>query len=186
MTLGLIDILFLITLVLLVFQGLRNGFVFSIVNLVSIPLGLAAAYVFGPQLTKLLAQNGLSATPFISYAVVFLGTVLILHIVGGLVRGVIRRVPIISQGDALLGGAIGFVEAWLLWLFLLIILGTFLGGAQAAVQQGAHMVPGLDIHFDQLKAWHDFYNQALTNSLFAKLNGLFVKQLPALPQPPNA
>jgi hypothetical protein len=37
------------------------------------------------------------------------------------------------------------------------------------------------------RQWHDFYNQAVTNSLFAKVNGFFVTELPELkiktPQP---
>src|SRR5690242_18860972 len=39
MNLSLIDILFVITVVLMVFNGLRNGFVFSLVNFLSVPVG---------------------------------------------------------------------------------------------------------------------------------------------------
>ena len=184
MSLSLIDILFIVTVALLVFNGFRNGAVFSLVNLLGIPIGLAVAYFYGPQFTNLLAANGLPATPLIAYVALFFGVVLILHIIGTMVRGVVKSIPIIGQGDTLLGGVVGFVEAWLLWLFLLIALGTFLGSAQTAVQQGTHFA-GLNIQFAQLQQWHDFYNQALTNSLFAKVNGFFVKELPTfnLPQP---
>ncbi|HLZ58861.1 MAG TPA: CvpA family protein [Ktedonosporobacter sp.] len=185
MQFSLIDILFIITVALLVFNGLRNGAIFSLVNLIGIPLGIGAAIIFGPRFTALLAANGLPATPLISYAVLFLGTVLVLHIIGTMVRGVVQRIPIIGLGDSLLGGAIGFVEAWLLWLFLLIVLGTFLGNLQNEV----HIVNGLPLvgnglQFDQLQSWHGFYNEAVTNSLFAKVNGFFIKQLPNLPKLP--
>lgn len=184
MSLSLVDILFLVTVALLVFNGLRNGAVFSLVNLLGIPIGFAVAYFYGPQFTNLLASNGLPATPLIAYIALFLGSVLILHIIGTMIRGVVRSIPLIGQGDTLLGAVIGFVEAWLLWVFLLIALGTFLGSADAAVQQGTHFA-GLNIQIAQLQQWHDFYNQTLTNSLFARVNSIFVRELPTLnlPQP---
>ncbi len=99
-----------------------------------------------------------------------------------------KSIPLIGSGDSLLGGVVGFVEAWLLWLFFLLLLGSFLNGVQgtvSTVQQGASLIHGTTIPFGQLQQWHDFYNQAVTNSLFAKVNGFFVKSLPALPQPPQ-
>ncbi len=71
-----IDIFFLVTVALLAFNGFRNGAVVSLVNLLSIPLGIAVAYVFGKQFTLALGANGLSIAPFISYIVLFFATVL--------------------------------------------------------------------------------------------------------------
>ncbi len=181
MSVNWVDILFLVTVILLVLNGFRNGFVFSLVNLISIPLGFAAAVYFGPQLTSTLAGNNLPATPLISYIVLFFGVVLILHLIGTSLRGTLKHIPIIGCGDSLLGGVVGFVEAWLIWLILLIILGNFLG----SVQQGTHVISGVNFQLDQLKAWHDFYNQAVTNSLFARVNSFFVKQLPNVPRLTN-
>jgi uncharacterized membrane protein required for colicin V production len=181
MNLSVIDILFVITVVLMVFNGLRNGFVFSLVNFLSVPVGLAVTYFYGPQFTSFLAGNGLPATPLIAYIVLFLGVVLLIHILGNSVRRFVRHVPLVSQGDTLLGGAVGIVEAWLLWLFLLVLLGAFLGNLQTSLLQGTTLVTGLNIHADQLQSWHDFYNQAVNHSLFARVNGFFVKELPAIP-----
>ncbi|GHO89020.1 CvpA family protein [Dictyobacter formicarum] len=181
MSLSWIDILFLATVALLVFNGFRNGAVFSLVSLLGLPVGLWVAYAYGPQFTQMLSSNGIPATPLISYIVLFFGSVFVVHIVGNFIRGAVRSTPVISQGDTLVGGAIGFVEAWLLWLLLLIVLGAFLGSLQTSLVQGSGLVPGLNIHLDQLQGWHDFYNQAVTNSLFAKVNSLFIKSLPSLP-----
>lgn len=178
MSLSLIDLLFLITVVLLVLSGLRNGAVFSLINLVSIPLAFGVAYFWGPQFTAFLSTNNLTVNPFVSYIVLFFGTVLVLHIVASTVRGVVQRIPVIGLGDALLGGIIGVVEAWLLWVFLLVVLGGFLNSMQGAVQQGSNVVPGLNIQVSQLTMWHTLYNQTVTNSLFARVNGFFVKELP--------
>ncbi len=185
-SISIVDILFLVTVVLLVLSGFRNGAVISLVSLLSIPIGFFVAYHYGPGFTKLLAANGLSATPLISYVVLFFGTVLILHIIGSVVRNVVDAIPLIGPADALLGGAAGFVEAWLLWLVLLIILGNFLHDTQTTINSTINIVPGLNISVEQFKTWHDFYNQAITNSLFAKVNGFFVRELPALPQPPKS
>ncbi len=188
MSLSLIDILFLVTVILLVFNGLRNGMIFSLVNLLSIPVGFVIAAALGPQLTATLAANGLPATPLISYVVLFFGTVLVLHIIGSFIRGVVRKIPVINFGDSLLGGVIGFVEAWLLWLVLLIVLGTFLSNLQTganALQQTVSIIPGAQISFSQLKSWHDFYNQAVSHSLFAQVNSIFNNNLHGLPQLPR-
>jgi uncharacterized membrane protein required for colicin V production len=184
-SISIVDILFLVTVVLLVFSGLRNGAVISLIFLLSIPIGFFVASQYGPAFTKLLAANGLSATPLISYVVLFFGTVLILHIIGSFVRNAIKVVPLIGPADSLLGGAVGFVEAWLLWLVLLIVLGNFLHSIQTTIQSTVNIVPGLNITVVQFKTWHDFYNQTITNSVFAKVNAFFVSELPALPQPPK-
>jgi uncharacterized membrane protein required for colicin V production len=180
-----IDILFVVTVVLLVLNGLRNGALFSLINIVTIPVAFIVAYLFGPQLVVLLAANGLPATPLIAYGALFLGTVLILHIIGSVVRRTMKFVPLFGQLDSLLGGVFGFVEAWLLWLLLLFVLGTFLSAVQSGIETGSVIFQGInwqDLHISFLtfQKWHDFYNQAVTTSLFAKVNGFFVAKLPAL------
>jgi uncharacterized membrane protein required for colicin V production len=185
MQLNLIDILFLITVVLMVLNGLRNGAVFSLINLLSIPIGAAVAYFYGPRFTMLLSANGLPATPLISYLVLFFGVVLILHILGTMVRGIVKAIPIIGLGDSLIGGVVGVAEAWLLWLFLLILLGNFLLTTQGTIHQGSQLIPSLNLQVSQFQNWHNFYNQAVTASLFAKVNSFFIKELPNIPQPPQ-
>src|ERR1700730_1894734 len=69
MSISWIDILFLITVVLLVFNGFRNGAVFSLISLIGLPLGLWIAYTYGPNVTSMLASNGIPATPLIAYIV---------------------------------------------------------------------------------------------------------------------
>jgi uncharacterized membrane protein required for colicin V production len=169
MSISLIDILFLVTVALLAFNGFSNGAVTSLINLISIPLGFIVAYIFGPRFTLLLAANGLSATPLISYIVLFFGTVLVLHILGTVVRGVVQKIPLIGFGNRLLGALVGFVEAWLLWVVLLLVLHNFL--------QNIHNLPGV-ISTAQFDGWQQFYNDAVTNSLFAQVNSFFVAKLP--------
>lgn len=174
MSLGLIDILFLVTVALLAFNGFSNGATTSLVHLISIPVGFVVALIFGPRFTLLLAANNLNATPLISYIVLFFGTVLVLHILGTVIRGVVQRIPVIGFGDRLLGALIGFVEAWLLWVVLLLVLHNFLMDINNVntVSRGV-------IDTSQFDSWQKFYNDAVTSSLFAKVNGFIITKLPS-------
>jgi uncharacterized membrane protein required for colicin V production len=181
MTFNWVDLLFIITVVLLVLNGLRSGAVFSLINLVSIPVGVIVAYRYGAQLTNFLAGGGLVVTPLITYGVLFFGSVIVVHLLAGFVRGIVKRIPLVSQGDSLLGGVVGFVEAWLLWLFLLMVLGMFLGSTQLAMTEGIHSALLGNVSASQLQSWQQFYNQAVSHSLFARVNTFFIRLLPGLP-----
>ena len=104
-----------------------------------------------------------------------------IQIIGTSMRGVVKGIPILGCGDSLLGGLVGFIEAWLIWLIVLFIVGNFLNDIQATIQTGKQLVPGLNITVQQYQVWHDTYNQAVHNSLFARVNGFFIKELPAVP-----
>jgi hypothetical protein len=69
-----------------------------------------------------------------------------------------------------------------MWVFLLTSLSSFLGGLQTGIQPGIHVIPGLNIQLVQLQTWHDFYNFNVTNSIFARVNGAFIKTLPDMPR----
>jgi len=170
--LSLVDLLFLVTIVLLVFNGLRNGFVFSLVNLLSLPIAFVVAWLFGPKLTNLLAANNLNATPIISYIVLFFGSVLVVHILATAIRGTIKRIPLVGLGDTALGALIGFVEAWLLWVALLFVLHSFL--------QDVSQVSSLGINTSQFQSWQQFYNDAVSNSLFARVNSFIISTVPLI------
>jgi uncharacterized membrane protein required for colicin V production len=174
-SLSLVDLLFLVTIVLLVFNGLRNGLVFSLLSLLSLPIAFVVAWLFGPKLTNLLAANNLNATPLISYVVLFFGTVLIVHILATALRGTVKRIPLVSFADALLGGVVGFVEAWALWVILLLVLGHFL--------QDVGQVQALGVDVSLFHSWQQFYNDAVSNSLFARVNSFMISKVPLIPIP---
>jgi uncharacterized membrane protein required for colicin V production len=176
-----IDLLFLITIVLLVFNGIRNGAIFSIVNLLSIPIALGVAIFLGKPFTLFLANNGLSISPLLGYIVLFFAAVFVIHIIGTMLRGVIRAIPLLGIGDVLIGGVVGFIEAWLLWVIVLLVIGGFLNNVQHAITAGSNIIPGFsNITLSQYTSWHDTYNQALSNSLFAQVNSFILSKLPPL------
>jgi uncharacterized membrane protein required for colicin V production len=177
-----IDLLFLATIVLLIFNGFRNGAIFSLVNLLSLPIAIGVAYFFGKPFALFFAKNGLLISPLISYLVLFFVTILVIQIIGTSMRGVVKHTPVIGCADSLLGGFVGFFGAWLMWLIVLFIVGKFLNDIQASIQTGKQLIPGLNITVQQYQTWHDTYNQALHNSLFARVNSFVIKELPALPR----
>ena len=164
---NILDILFLVTIALLVLNGLRNGAVFSLIHLVALPVAFAGAALFGPSLTSVLAVYHLPATPLIAYGVLFFGIVLVLHVIGSRLRRVLHAVPLIGAGDRLIGAGLGFVEAWLLWVVLLAVLHGFL--------QGTHAIPGIGPSLFQ--SWQQTYASAISQSLFAHVNSVFVQTL---------
>jgi uncharacterized membrane protein required for colicin V production len=174
-SLSLVDLLFVVTIALLVFNGLRNGLVFSLLNLLSLPIAFVVAWLFGPQLTNVLAANNFNATPLVSYVVLFFGTVFIVHILATALRGTVKHIPLVGLANTLLGGVVGFIEAWLLWVVLLLILGRFL--------QDINQVRALNINVSLFQSWQQFYNDAISNSLFARVNGFIISTIPLIPRP---
>ncbi|GCE48565.1 colicin V production protein [Thermosporothrix hazakensis] len=173
----LLDILILISALLLIFNGIRNGAIFSLIHLLSIPVGIAVVFFFGPQLVAFLSSNGLAATPVIVYIALFLGAVLLLHILGTVIRGLIQSIPAAGVVDLLVGGALGLVESWLLWLFLLMLLGGFL----LALQNKDPQLAALHLQTEDYLPWRDFYNRMLQGSYFVRINSLFLHTLPPMP-----
>src|ERR1700736_5192668 len=100
---SLVDILFLVTIALLVFNGLSKGLVLSLIGLLSLPIAFFVAWWFGPRLVDMLASANLPSNPMVAYIILFLGTVLILHLVALSFRGV-KKLPGIGALDTLLGG----------------------------------------------------------------------------------
>jgi len=174
-SLSIVDLLFLLTIILLVWNGLRNGFVFSLVNLLSLPVAAGVAVVFGPTLTATLATNGLGVNPLFSFILLFLVAVVVIHVIARAVRRTIKKIPLISSGDTLLGGVVGFVEAWALWVVFLLILGHFL----SVVNNG--QIQQLGFQVETFRGWQQFYNDAVSHSLFARVNGWFIKVVPLAP-----
>jgi hypothetical protein len=183
-----IDILFLVTVIMLVMHGLRYGALHSLISLLTLPIAFVVANNLGPNFTLLLASNKLPATPLIAYGVLFIGTILVLHILGGFLRGVVKATLVLLPFDALLGGVIGFIEAWLIWFILLMVFGTFLYD----IQNGINAIPNVDLtqfiqHYKDwnVEGWYQVYNDTVTHSLFAQVNDFFARTIPVIPQLPK-
>lgn len=169
---SLVDILFLVTVVILVFNGFKNGAVFSLFNLLSLPLAAIVAYLYGPQFVHLLVTQNINVVPLAAYIIIFFAAVFVLHFIGTALHSVIKNIPVLGFGDEVAGAAVGFVEAWLLWVILLIVLHNFL--------LNAPHIQGVEI--TQITGWQQFYNDTINNSLFARVNSFIVPHVPVYHQ----
>jgi len=67
---------------------------------------------------------------------------------------------------------------------LLFVLGSFLHNLQSTIQAGSQIITGR-FNVAQFEQWHQFYNDVISNSLFAQINHFFVQRLPDLPSLPK-
>jgi uncharacterized membrane protein required for colicin V production len=163
-----IDLAFIVTILLLVLNGFRNGLVASLLSLISLPLALAIVWLFGPAFTALLAANGLNFAPLLAYALLFIAVVIIVHIAVTVLRALIHRIPMVGLADELLGAVVGFVEAWLLWLIVLVVLHN----ALSVLANLPGSTPA------QFSTWQQIYNDAISHSLFAQVNSFLISKVP--------
>jgi uncharacterized membrane protein required for colicin V production len=132
-----IDIIFLILFVIGIMAGLKRGFISSLIRLVGFILSLFLAYHYYEQtaitLKKLfpvhISNNSIAGFDqffyeIIAFALLFIGTRLVISFLGSLLNGVFQ-LPLLKQINSLLGGVFGFIEVYLiaaLALFIALIL----------------------------------------------------------------
>jgi uncharacterized membrane protein required for colicin V production len=163
----LLDILVLITLVIGVVHGWRVGALVSLVGLLSIPIGLGAAWYWGPALTTEFAGLGFPAPLILAYAALFFGVIIVLHLLAEVLRGVIHSFFVFAFADEAIGAVVGLVEVWLLWLLFLVLWGSVLTLPLR--------VPGW--HASDALRWERNYNSIVTTSTFAQLNHVVIHPL---------
>src|SRR5215467_9150301 len=85
-----LDLVAAIVLFISIWHGWRTGLLVGLFNLLSIPLGIAAAYFLAPRIA---ASTNISLTYM--YAIVFFVTAILVHVIGsGLHRTMRRRLKI--------------------------------------------------------------------------------------------
>ncbi|HEY7350144.1 MAG TPA: CvpA family protein [Ktedonobacterales bacterium] len=166
-----LDLVAAVVLFISIWHGWRSGLLVGLFNLLSIPLGIAAAYFLAPRVA---AATNISLTYM--YAIVFFIAVIAVHIVGSALRkGMRKRVKIVGETDALLGAVVGGAKAWV----LLVLFLFFWGGAlnSSAVRVVACNLSAVNSTVaSNLGAWQTEYNQTVGNSVFAHINGFIVPQ----------
>ena len=167
-----LDILVAIVLIISIWHGWRTGFLVGIFNLLSIPLGIAAAYFFAKPLSD---GTGISLTYM--YAIIFFAVVIGVHIVGSMLRKVLKsKVWIAAQTDALLGAIVGGAKAWILLVLFLVVWGGLLNSSivQAGACKGSTLGGQISGLSSDVTTLGNDYNTAVQNSLFAHLNSFIV------------
>ena len=173
-----LDIIVALVLFFSIWHGWRNGLLVGLFNLLSIPLGIAAAYFFAPGLAK---SFNFSLTYM--YAIVFFAAVVAVHIVGNVLRKVLSSaVPFARETDKLLGAVVGGLKAWVLLILFLVVWGNALSSstlhtvACTAASAGQLVNKGGTTTASTLGNWQTDYNTAVGNSIFANVNSFVVPQ----------
>ncbi len=166
-----LDILAVIVILLSIWNGWRTGLLVGLFNLLSIPLGIVAAYFLAPPLA---AATHISL--IFMYAIIFFVTVIIVHIIGSaLHRGMWRRMKLAADADALLGAILGAVKAWILLVLFLVIWGAVLNSSTAR-SVACNLPPVQSSVSSNLGSWENDYNQTINNSAFAHVNSFIIPQ----------
>lgn len=128
-----IDIIFLVLFALGILTGWRRGFIRSLIRLLGFLLSLYLAYHYYEQTASTLRRlfpieisnnQIINFEQFIyeivAFAVLFIGTRLVITLLGSLLNGVFQ-LPLLKQVNSLLGGILGFVEVYLISVLALFI-----------------------------------------------------------------
>lgn len=138
-----IDLCILALLLVGLMIGYRRGFILQVVHLVSFIIAFTIAFQFFGELTPYLqsyipspfdrqhSSSSLLTTVFdmegmfyaaLSFAILFFGTRIVLHLVGHLLS-LIASLPGLNLANRWLGGALGLLEAFLvIFIFIHILL----------------------------------------------------------------
>ncbi len=118
----LIDILVLVLLVMAIFKGYRKGFVVAVFSTVAIIIGLAAALKLSAVTANYLQESSLKISgywlPFLSFAMVFLATVILVRIIAKMIESFLDL--------ALLGWANKLAGIALYMLLFMIVLSVIM------------------------------------------------------------
>jgi uncharacterized membrane protein required for colicin V production len=166
-----LDLVAAIVLFISIWHGWRTGLMVGLFNLLSIPLGIAAAYFLAPQVA---AATNISLTYM--YAIVFFAVVIGVHIVGSALRkGMRKRVRLAADTDALLGALVGGAKAWILLVLFLVVWGGALNSSTVRTV-ACNLTPVTSSVASNLGNWETEYNRTVGNSLFAHINSFIVPQ----------
>jgi uncharacterized membrane protein required for colicin V production len=166
-----LDLVAAIVLFISIWHGWRTGLLVGLFNLLSIPLGIAAAYFLAPRIA---ASTNISLTYM--YAIVFFVTVILVHVIGNALHRTMRsRLKIAADTDALLGAIVGGAKAWILLVLFLVVWGNALNSS-AVRTVACSITPVKTSVSSNLGNWETEYNKTVGNSLFASLNSFIVPQ----------
>lgn len=102
----------IVIIMALVIQGLISGFVRGIFDLGGIIIGLCLAFEYADRL---------HFAKFLAFLLIFLGTVIVVSILGRIISKLIHLTPLGAM-DRLLGGGLGFIKGiFFSFVFLIVI-----------------------------------------------------------------
>ena len=122
-----LDIIVLTFIGLLVFNGIRKGFIISFASLVGLVLGIYAAVHFSNYIGKILQdQLQTSATwlPVLSFSLTFLAVIIVVMLIA---KAIEKLVSLVGMGlfNHIFGGLFGLIKGVIIVSVLLFIITSF-------------------------------------------------------------
>jgi membrane protein required for colicin V production len=119
-----LDIIIFCIIGLLVFNGIRKGFIISLASLIALGLGIYAAVHFSNYVEKILVSNlhpGGTWLPILSFALTFIIVVIIVMVIA---KAMEKMISLIGMGilNRIFGGIFGFIKGVLIVSVLLFII----------------------------------------------------------------
>ncbi|MBN1187750.1 MAG: CvpA family protein [Bacteroidales bacterium] len=126
------DIIFIILIAWSAWRGFSKGFVFQVITLTALVLGIYGAVKFSPVLCKFMSIKFHMTSeflPLIAFAITFILIVIILHIVGRLIEKLIKAVAL-SFANKIAGVVFSIAKA----LFIISIILTGINHVNESAQ----------------------------------------------------
>ena len=132
-----LDIVIVIFIALLVFKGVKNGFIISLASLMALTLGIYAAVHFSNYMKKILVDNFHPDghwLPVASFALTFLAVVVLVMLIA---KAVEKLVDLTGMGlfNHLLGGLFNLVKGIIIVSVLLFIITSLDRGENLITQK---------------------------------------------------
>ena len=122
-----LDIVIFCILGLLIFNGIRKGFIISLASLVALVLGIWAAVHFSNYISDLLVRTFHPSTTWLSvlsFTLTFLLVVIVVILIAKLLERVVKTVGL-GWLNRIIGGIFGLIKGILIVSILLFIIVSF-------------------------------------------------------------
>jgi membrane protein required for colicin V production len=119
-----LDIFFGIAAAFFVFVGVRRGLIGEIVRLVALVAGCVVAFLYHPELARIIKLSSPYLSNGLSFILIYLATALAILGGGALLRKVVRLTPL-GWIDYAFGGLIGLVKVLIIFWAVCLSFSTF-------------------------------------------------------------
>lgn len=150
-----LDIIILIILAIGAFNGYRNGFLMGLASLLAIVLGIFGGFKLMGEGMLFLQRHfnaDQSVLPYLSFIVIFVGIVILVHLVGRTLKATIDK-TFLGSMDQAMGAVLGVVKSVFLLSVLLWILDSLKWAPNEEWTDASVLYPFVATFAPELASW---------------------------------
>lgn len=136
---NLLDFLILLPIAFFCYRGFVNGIIKEVLSIVGIIVGVFLTFQYMDPVGEAISpffKEGASFVPFISAIIIFIGTLVVVHLVAYLSKKFLETIKL-NFANRLAGAAFGFLKSGIVISALLLILAGFSMPSQETRQESA-------------------------------------------------